>query len=516
MAASPGTSDSTEANRFATAAAAPLGHLFEKLSRQETVPRASKYAGLQFFEVVPPPSGELHSHAYLGGLRQNPPEFSRYNLIFSRSGAALWLCRNVVTLFAELGRVVARQNANKRLDPLKLTTLILDFLTTQTADSSTQDQARDLCTLMLSMGVGLLPADTDWATNLRELALGQAQEPEYVPVSPLIRWAIEIETDNTASPVADRQRSLEQLVLQNPQISGFELNQWAYFLLSLQLSRAALPLATQALVTAGTPEYFPERVRSSMNKGDLAFNLGAVRDTLGWALCFAGRYEEAEDWLAQSLVATPQASVLAELRYHQAHALFWGKTPQRAVELVQTMQAESAKSVWTQRAADLISTSTPACTSSEKRHYDIVISFAGEDRAYAEALANGLVAKGLSVFYDDFERSVLWGHNLYEYLTDLYQNRARYCVVLVSRHYAAKRWTRLEWRAIQARCFRECEPLLPTDSPGRNGTSRLAYDYWISVFRTRRHGYGHRRLRREGGQGVILSFQRKNARLPRS
>jgi hypothetical protein len=163
--------------------------------------------------------------------------------------------------------------------------------------------------------------------------------------------------------------------------------------------------------------------------------------------------------LEDSLKLTPRYSFARfEVKYHLTHALFWGGKQERAIELVQEMQKEDAKNIWATRASDLVNTAPPNNTVAQKRQYDVVISFAGEDRPHAEALAKGLVAKGLKVFYDDFERSVLWGHNGYEYLTDLYQNRSRYCVVLVSRNYANKRWTRLEWKAIQARCFRECEP----------------------------------------------------------
>lgn len=67
----------------------------------------------------------------------------------------------------------------------------------------------------------------------------------------------------------------------------------------------------------------------------------------------------------------------------------------------------------------------------------------------------------------------LWGQSLYEYLTEIYQSRGRYCVVLISKHYRRKRWTQLEWRAIQPRCFSEnaiyCLPvrLDDTELPSR-------------------------------------------------
>jgi hypothetical protein len=104
--------------------------------------------------------------------------------------------------------------------------------------------------------------------------------------------------------------------------------------------------------------------------------------------------------------------------------------------------------------------------------YEIVLSFAGEDRALANEIAEKLTRRGISVFYDEFERAVLWGTDLFEYLTDIHQNRGRYCLALVSENYKKKRWTRLEWRAVQARCFLEdsdyCLPvrLDNTELPG--------------------------------------------------
>ena len=85
--------------------------------------------------------------------------------------------------------------------------------------------------------------------------------------------------------------------------------------------------------------------------------------------------------------------------------------------------------------------------------FDAAISFAGEDRGLARTIAEGLKHRGVAVFYDDDEQANLIGENLTEYLTDIYKNKARYCIVLVSSSYVKKRWTRLEWRAAQARAF---------------------------------------------------------------
>jgi hypothetical protein len=108
----------------------------------------------------------------------------------------------------------------------------------------------------------------------------------------------------------------------------------------------------------------------------------------------------------------------------------------------------------------------------EERNYDVVLSFAGEDRRFAEDLYSQLKQRNVRVFYDNNEQSILWGKNLYDYLTDLYLNRAKFCVMIVSKYYAQKLWTNHERRVVQARAFRENqEYILPvklddTEIPG--------------------------------------------------
>lgn len=85
--------------------------------------------------------------------------------------------------------------------------------------------------------------------------------------------------------------------------------------------------------------------------------------------------------------------------------------------------------------------------------YDTAISFAGEDRDYAQALVKTFTQKGIKTFYDEFEEDKLWGINLYDYLFDLYHNKAARCIMLISKFYAAKLWTNHERQAAQARAF---------------------------------------------------------------
>lgn len=104
--------------------------------------------------------------------------------------------------------------------------------------------------------------------------------------------------------------------------------------------------------------------------------------------------------------------------------------------------------------------------------YDVAISYAGEDNNYADALADALQKRGVKVFYDRYEKSTLWGKNLYTYLSDLYQKKAHFSILFLSQHYASKLWTNHEREAAQARAFHEHnEYILPirlddTEIPG--------------------------------------------------
>ena len=87
--------------------------------------------------------------------------------------------------------------------------------------------------------------------------------------------------------------------------------------------------------------------------------------------------------------------------------------------------------------------------------YDVTLSFAGEDRKHAEALATLLKNGGYEVFYDKYEWARLWGENLYDEFSTVYKDKACYCVIFVSEHYARKLWTNHERQNAQARAFQE-------------------------------------------------------------
>lgn len=108
----------------------------------------------------------------------------------------------------------------------------------------------------------------------------------------------------------------------------------------------------------------------------------------------------------------------------------------------------------------------------QSKKYHVALSFAGEDRQYVEKVAGFLKKNGVLVFYDKFDEINLWGKNLYTYLREIYQNKAVYTVLFISKYYKDKLWTNHERESAQARAFMESkEYILPakfddTEIPG--------------------------------------------------
>jgi hypothetical protein len=87
--------------------------------------------------------------------------------------------------------------------------------------------------------------------------------------------------------------------------------------------------------------------------------------------------------------------------------------------------------------------------------YEVAISFAGEDRTFAEAVANGLRDAGVEVFYDDFYAANLWGKDLSVELRKVYHDYSQFCIMILSQHYVDKVWTSFERQQAIERLVRE-------------------------------------------------------------
>jgi hypothetical protein len=86
--------------------------------------------------------------------------------------------------------------------------------------------------------------------------------------------------------------------------------------------------------------------------------------------------------------------------------------------------------------------------------YQVAISFAGEQRAYAEALARRLSTYGIAYFYDAENAVALWGKNLAEEFQQIYGKKAQFVLMLISKEYIAKEWCRHERRSAMAEALR--------------------------------------------------------------
>ena len=100
--------------------------------------------------------------------------------------------------------------------------------------------------------------------------------------------------------------------------------------------------------------------------------------------------------------------------------------------------------------------------SDETYQYDVGLSFAGEQRQYVEEVAANLKSRGIRIFYDDYEKETLWGKDLYEHLSEIFQHMCEYCVIFISKEYAEKVLPTRERQSAQARAMKEkTEYILP-------------------------------------------------------
>lgn len=98
--------------------------------------------------------------------------------------------------------------------------------------------------------------------------------------------------------------------------------------------------------------------------------------------------------------------------------------------------------------------------------YEVVFSFAGEDRSFIKAIAAILASKKVNVFYDEAEQIDLWGKNLKDYFKEIFGVEGLFCVIFISSHYLEKKWCRYELELLEAREHSEREYVLPITLDG--------------------------------------------------
>lgn len=97
-----------------------------------------------------------------------------------------------------------------------------------------------------------------------------------------------------------------------------------------------------------------------------------------------------------------------------------------------------------------------------ERQFQVAITFASEQRPYAEALARNLSRYGIAYFYDAEHEAALWGKHLAEEFNQIYSRKSQYVLMLISEAYINKQWCRHERRsAISEALTRDHEFILP-------------------------------------------------------
>ena len=94
--------------------------------------------------------------------------------------------------------------------------------------------------------------------------------------------------------------------------------------------------------------------------------------------------------------------------------------------------------------------------------FDVAVSFAEDDSEIAEEFIRLLTGKGRNVFRDEYKalNTELGGKDTVDHLVNLYARKARYCLLLISRHYPLKAWTKAERTSAQERAFRDADEYL--------------------------------------------------------
>lgn len=79
----------------------------------------------------------------------------------------------------------------------------------------------------------------------------------------------------------------------------------------------------------------------------------------------------------------------------------------------------------------------------------MAISFAEEDSQVAQSISEALKKEGIRPYFYKDEQAEQWGENLFNIVMNRYKETARFALIMVSKNYKKKWWTRIELQIIQ-------------------------------------------------------------------
>ena len=294
----------------------------------------------------------------------------------AHAATAIWLCKYTATLFKEVANTLGSRSSLGRPDLAKLTQDIVGILKVETRYLPDKLQLDLLAQLMVSIGVGLLPVDTDWSQLLRELFNLQFESTSGSGhEKTVMRWAIDIEIENARLTLNEREQSFRELIdAHRSEVGYWKLNLWAYLLLRLELYRPATPMAKEAM--------------SRSNSSD-------SMDTYGWALFYEGDFDQAQKLLSEAVAFYTQGSPdWCEVQYHRFQVAFWSKRLSDARMLIEELQSKAPDDYWTKKATELASLVGKAI-----EYYSCFISYSSKNQDFAERLHDDLQAKGVRCWF---------------------------------------------------------------------------------------------------------------------
>jgi len=108
--------------------------------------------------------------------------------------------------------------------------------------------------------------------------------------------------------------------------------------------------------------------------------------------------------------------------------------------------------------------------------YDFALSFSGSVRGTAARMYDILQEKGFSVFYDKNEQHRILSRDIEEYLAPIYKSEATYVIVLISRDYPKRVWTKFESKQFKER-FAD-NSIIPV---WFSNVNKSAFDYSMNI-----------------------------------
>lgn len=202
--------------------------------------------------------------------------------------------------------------------------------------------------------------------------------------------------------------------------------------------------------------------------GRIEIDLGILQELKDCKFCFGSGYTyqgltkipcPACKGLGKIIFTKQLGSILSECKFCSSFGYVYDGLDKNVCPTCKGVGLTYPKRLTPKTSSDSKATKDATVTSRNFK-YHVAVSFAGEDRQIVKKYADELISQGLKVFYDEYEQSILWGTDLYQRLDDVYRNKACYCVIFISEHYANKLWTNHELKSAQARAFRDNAPYI--------------------------------------------------------